>query len=128
MTQKSGKRPLPVRPEGSFHPSPSVDGVIAGGFIFLGAIRGAGETTEEQARSAFETIKSLLAPAGAGLEHIVRVTVYYQDMAYRSELQKVWVEYFPENPPARVAVGVANASNSPGGTSRFVMEVVALEP
>lgn len=126
--QQRSKRPLPTRPEGSYHPVPSVDGVVAGGFIFLGAIRGDGDTTEEQARSAFETLKSLLTPVGAGLEHVVKVTVYYQDMAYRSELQKVWVEYFPENPPARVALGVANASSTLDGNSRFVLEVIALEP
>ncbi len=128
MSEQRSKRPLPARPEGSYHPAPSVDGVIAGGFIFLGALRGKGDTTEEQARSAFETLKSLLAPAGAGLEDVVRVTVYFQDMAYRSEFQKVWVEYFPQNPPVRVALGVANASVTPDGKSRFVLEVVALEP
>ena len=59
MTEQRSKRPLPARPEGSYHPAPSVDGVIAGGFIFLGALRGKGDTTEVQARSAFETLKSL---------------------------------------------------------------------
>jgi 2-iminobutanoate/2-iminopropanoate deaminase len=36
------------------------------------------------------------------------------------------MEYFPENPPARIAVQVADASASPSGNSHFALDVIAL--
>lgn len=110
-----------------------VTGVKAGGFFFISAIRGrnpetntSSDDTKEQARQAFENLKVILAGAGVTLAHIVKVTLYLQDLAYRMDFHEVWMEYFPTDPPARMAVEVANASASPGGNAHFVLDVIAL--
>lgn len=112
-----------------------VSGVRAGGFLFFSAIRGRNpqtnqisDDTREQARQALENLRVLLEAAGATLGHVVKVTVYLSDLRYRSALHEVWMEYFPENPPARIAVQVADANASPGGKAHFALDVIALAP
>ncbi len=68
--------------------------------------------TKEQARQAFENLKVLLGAAGAGLEHVVKVTLYLHDLRYRLPFHEVWMEYFPKDPPARIAIQVADATPS----------------
>jgi 2-iminobutanoate/2-iminopropanoate deaminase len=36
------------------------------------------------------------------------------------------MEYFPTDPPARIAVRVADASASPGGNAHFALDVIVL--
>ena len=114
-----------------------VPGVKAGGFIFLSAIRGnppgpgrqaMSDDTKEQARQAFENMKAVLAGAGAGLEHVVKVTLYLHDLKYRAPFHEVWMEYFPKDPPARIAVRVADANTQPGGNAHFALDVIAVAP
>jgi 2-iminobutanoate/2-iminopropanoate deaminase len=110
-----------------------VAGVKAGGFIFFSAMRGrnpvtnkSSDDTAEQARQCFENLKVLCAGAGITLQHVVKVTLYLSDLKYRKAFHEVWMEYFPENPPARIAVQVADASASPSGNSHFALDVIAL--
>ncbi len=122
-------------PGGPRHGRGMVAGVRAGGFLFFSAIRGNNPTTREwsddpseQARQALENLRLLLEANGATLDHVVKVTLYLQDLAYRTAFHEVWMEYFPEHPPARIAVQVANASASPGGKAHFALDVIALAP
>ncbi len=110
-------------------------GVKAGGLLFLSAIRGnrpgdrqLSDDTKEQARQAFENMKAVLAEAGATLDHVVKVTLYLQDLKYRTPFHEVWMEYFPTNPPARIAVRVADANTQPGGNAHFALDVIAVAP
>ena len=110
-----------------------VSGVRAGGFLFFSALRGRdpqtntmSDETREQARQAFESLKVLLESEGVTLQHVVKVTLYLGDLRYRREFHEVWMEYFPANPPARVAVQVADANAAPGGNAHFVLDVIAL--
>jgi 2-iminobutanoate/2-iminopropanoate deaminase len=111
-----------------------VSGVRANGFIFFSAIRGrnpvtnkSSDDTKEQARQAFENLKVLCEGEGITLQHIVKVTLFLSDLKYRADFHQVWMEYFPENPPARIAVQVADANASPGGNSHFALEVMAVD-
>jgi 2-iminobutanoate/2-iminopropanoate deaminase len=110
-----------------------VTGVRAGSLLFLSAIRGrnpvtnrSSDDTKEQAAQAFENIKAILASRGLTLAHVVKVTLYLGDLRYRNPIHEVWMTYFPENPPARTAMQVADPNASPGGNAHFVMDVVAL--
>src|SRR5690242_14981311 len=99
---------IPGAEGGSGRAPGMVPGVKAGGFIFLSAIRGTypgrgrpmSDDTKEQARQAFENIKAALAPSGATLASVVKVTLYLHDLKYRAPFHEIWMEYFPENPPA----------------------------
>jgi 2-iminobutanoate/2-iminopropanoate deaminase len=84
--------------------------------------------TKDQARQAFENLKVLLGAAGAGLEHVVKVTLYLQDLRYRLPFHDVWMEYYPKDPPARIAIQVADANAQPGRNAHFALDVIALDP
>lgn len=110
-----------------------VPGVRAGGFLFLSAIRGrhpetnqVSDDTAEQARQAMENLRAVLEGAGVTLRHVVKVTLYLSKLEYRTAFHQVWMEYFPEDPPARTAVEVADANAAPGGKAHFVLDVIAL--
>jgi len=111
-----------------------VAGTKAGGLLFLSAIRGmargegADNSTKAQARRAWENTKILLSGANATLDNVAKVTVYFQDLAYRNDFHEVWMEFFPENQPARTAMQVAEASPTPGGGAHFVMDIIAIAP
>ena len=123
------------KPGGFVHGQGMVPGVRAGGFLFFSAVRGGGplrgpmaDDTKEQARQAFTNLQLLLEGAGATLDHVVKVTVYFESLEFREDFHEVWMEVFPEEPPARIALEVANASARPGGNARFVMDVIAVAP
>jgi 2-iminobutanoate/2-iminopropanoate deaminase len=122
-------------PDGPRHGQGMVPGVRAGGLLFFSAIRGNhpqthewSDDTEEQARQALENLRMLLEANGATLEHVVKVTLYLHKLEYRTAFHKVWMEYFPENPPARIALEVGNANSSPRGNAHFALDVIALAP
>ncbi|MGE5216512.1 MAG: RidA family protein, partial [Chloroflexota bacterium] len=122
-------------PEGSAHGKGLVQGLKAGGFIFFSAIHGndpvtgkESDDTKEQARVAFENLKILLTGAAATLGHGVKVTLYLHDLKYRLPFHDVWMEYFPKDAPARVAIQVADANAQPPRNAHFAIDVIALEP
>jgi 2-iminobutanoate/2-iminopropanoate deaminase len=128
------KETIASPPGGPTHGKGMVPGVKAGGFIFLSAIRGRNsetgemsEDTKEQARHAFENMKILLEFAGASLQHVVKITLYLHDLKYRAPFHEVWMQYYPENPPARIAIQVADANAAPGGNAHFALDVIALD-
>ena len=94
---------------------PYSQGVHAGDFIFtagqLGIVPGtkefAGPDIESQTRQALENLKAVLEAGGSCLEHVVKTTVFLQDIGEFSRMNGVYTEFFPQNPPARSAVQVA---------------------
>jgi 2-iminobutanoate/2-iminopropanoate deaminase len=66
-----------------------------------------GTSAAEQARRCLENLQAVCEAAGATLERAVRVTVYMTDLAAFAEVNEVYGSFFEEDPPARVAVGVA---------------------
>lgn len=120
-------------PKGVINHMPGmVTAVRAGGFIFFSAVRGwnpaskGSDDVREQAAQAFENVKAVLEHNGLTMRHVVKVTMYLNDLAYRDPIHEVWVKYFPVDPPARTAMQVSNASASPTGKALFVMDVIAL--
>jgi 2-iminobutanoate/2-iminopropanoate deaminase len=66
-----------------------------------------GQTAAEQARQCLKNLTTVCETAGASLEDAVRLTVYMTDLSAFAEVGEVYATFFPEAPPARVAVGVA---------------------
>ena len=62
---------------------------------------------EAQARQALENLKTILEAAGAGLDTVVKTTVFLADMNDYAAVNQVYSEYFKSDPPARSAVEVA---------------------
>jgi 2-iminobutanoate/2-iminopropanoate deaminase len=94
---------------------PYSQGVGAGDFVFtagqLGIVPGtkefAGPDVESQTRQALENVQAVLEGAGSCLKHVVKTTVFLQDIGEFSRMNAVYAEFFPEEPPARSAVQVA---------------------
>ncbi len=64
-----------------------------------------GETIEEQTAATLDGLKTVLEDVGSSLEHVLNMTVYLTDMSEWERMNKVYAQYFPENFPARTAVG-----------------------
>ena len=60
-----------------------------------------------QARRCLENLEAVCRAGGARLADAVRCTVYLTDMGDFARVNEVYAEFFGDEPPARVAVGVA---------------------
>jgi 2-iminobutanoate/2-iminopropanoate deaminase len=83
--------------------------VIANNFIFLSGTPGLDPATgkvisnefEDQVRQSLINIKAVLEAAGSGLSKVVKTTIFMVSGNDFSVINKVYKEFFPENPPAR---------------------------
>ncbi len=62
---------------------------------------------ETQTRRVLDNIKAVLAAAGAGLDQVVKTTVFMTNLGDFARMNAVYAEYFPANPPARSTVQVS---------------------
>ena len=62
---------------------------------------------KEQTNRVMENIKAVLEAAGYTLKDVVKVTVFLKDLKLFNEFNKEYAKYFPEKPPARTTVEVA---------------------
>ena len=94
---------------------PYVHAVRAGGLLFCsGQVPLDPETGElvagpigEQAARCLRNLQAVCEAAGAGLADAVRITVYLTDMGDFGAVNEAYGAFFPDDPPARVAIGVA---------------------
>ncbi len=68
----------------------------------------ANESIEAETRQVLENLSAVLGEAGFAVSDVVRTTVYMTDMEDYARINKIYGEYFTDNPPARAAVQVAN--------------------
>lgn len=67
-----------------------------------------GHDVAAQLRGCFRNLTSVLAAAGASLSDVVEVNVFLKDMSDFDRMNEVFAEHFPEDPPVRTTVGVAD--------------------
>ena len=136
MTNDRPRRRAFYSEGGQTHSSPIPEGVIAGPFIFLSAVRGVDLKTQQveaddietQTRLAFEAARIALKTAGATMDDIVKIAVFFKDMNDRVGFNKVWAETFPaDNPPARYAIQAVDFGVV-GDKSRLLLDITALNP
>jgi 2-iminobutanoate/2-iminopropanoate deaminase len=87
--------------------SPAVRG---GDFVFVGVdpetSQPAGPTFGEQARQAFRNLNAVLRAGGSRPELVVDTTVLVADASAFAELNELYAEFFPSEPPARMTMQV----------------------
>ena len=83
-----------------------------------------GDSAAEQARRCLENLGAVCEAAGATLARAVRMTVYMTDLSAFAEVNEVYGSFFEQDPPARVAIGVAAL---PRGAQVEIDAVVALD-
>ena len=90
---------------------PHVPGIRVGDYLFLSGMGPIDPRTggrnhgpiAEQIRTTLNNIKHMLESAGSSLERVVRVHVVLADISHMNEMDRVYREFFPVNPPARTA-------------------------
>jgi 2-iminobutanoate/2-iminopropanoate deaminase len=80
------------------------------------------EDIEEQTRQSLENIREVLKAADLSLNQVVKTTIFTTDLDQFDRINRVYGEFFPENPPARACVEV---SRLPGNV-KVEIEAVAV--
>ena len=77
-------------------------------WVFLaGKTGGAGERgVQPETRRALESIQEALERFGSSMDRVLKCTVFLVDMAEWGAMNEVYAEFFPDNKPARTAVGI----------------------
>ena len=83
------------------------------------------EGFENQVRRVLANLEAVCREAGAGLEDVVRVTVYLTDLANFPVVNEIMASRFREPYPARVTVGVASL---PRGAAVEIDAIAHLPP
>jgi 2-iminobutanoate/2-iminopropanoate deaminase len=86
-----------------------------GEFIFVSGTLGMDPETgelvaggiEAQTRKSLENLSNILISAGSAMDHVVKTTVFLQDMSEFPLMNSVYAEFFKMDPPARSTVEVA---------------------
>ena len=60
-----------------------------------------------ETRQTLENIKATLEEHGSSLSEVVKCTVFLADIGEWAAMNEVYKTYFPENPPARSALGTS---------------------
>lgn len=112
-----------------FEGAPYNQAVKAAGLIFVAGQVGLkpGETALEgdvsqQTEQALSNISAILEAAGSSMEHLVKTTVFLQDLGDFQAMNEVYARRVGERPPARSTVQVAQLP----AQALVEIEVVAL--
>lgn len=108
---------------------PHSPGVKAGGFIFLSGMvsidPGTGEramgTVASETRQILANMAHMLESAGSSMQKVVKINVLLYDMLEWDNMNRVYREFFPHEPPARTTCGVQLA-----GGLKVEIECIAL--
>ena len=95
------------KPAGPYSPA-----VVAGGFVY---VSGQGPTdpatgqkvhgnVKDETRQVLKNIQTILTAAGASMADVIKCNVYLADRHDFSEMNEVYREFFPQDPPARTTV------------------------
>ena len=94
---------------------PYSQAVKAGNMLFVsGQVPFVPETMEivegdvkAQTAQSLKNVQAILAEAGLDFSHVVKSTVFINDMNEFAQINEVYAEFFGENKPARACVEVA---------------------
>ncbi len=94
---------------------PYSQAVAAGGLLFCsgqiplhpgsGGVMPGG--VAKQTRRVLENLKAIIEETGSKLENVVKTTVYLKNLDDFDEMNEVYAEFFPADPPARATVEVS---------------------
>jgi len=93
---------------------PFSDAVRVGNMLYLsgklGNIPGTSQLVEggiaAETRQTMQNIKTTLEKYGSSMAEVVKCTIFLADIKEWGAMNEVYLTFFPENPPARSALGV----------------------
>ena len=102
------------------------DYVFTAGQVALNPTSGelVGNDVATQTEQVMSNLRAVLVAAGAGLEHVIKTTVFLQSMGDFAAMNAVYAQHFPEPFPARSTVEVGALPK--GGLVEI--ECIALAP
>ncbi|MFQ5894968.1 MAG: RidA family protein [Nitrospinota bacterium] len=59
-----------------------------------------------ETRQALENLKAVVEAGGSSLDRALKVTIFMADLSELMEMNAVFSEYFPKDPPARTTLAV----------------------
>ena len=62
---------------------------------------------KERTRQVLNNLKNIVEAAGTNMNKVVKTNVYLTDLSNFAEVNEVYSEFFPSDPPARAAVQVS---------------------
>ncbi len=60
----------------------------------------------EETRQALENLKNIVEASGSNLSRVLKTTILLADMQFFKEVNAIYAEYFPADPPARATFAV----------------------
>jgi 2-iminobutanoate/2-iminopropanoate deaminase len=108
---------------------PLSQGIKVGEWIFVSGQLGNEPRTGKLAaggigpetRQVCENLKAILRAGGSSLEHVAKVTIYMKDLDELAQMNAVFSQYFPADPPARTTFESARLIND----ARVEIEAIA---
>jgi 2-iminobutanoate/2-iminopropanoate deaminase len=92
---------------------PYSQAVRAGGLLFVSGQPGVDPATgcapsdfDAQARQVFKNLETVLKAGGSRLDLVVNTTVLVSDLATFPVVNRLFAEFFPKDPPARLTMQV----------------------
>jgi 2-iminobutanoate/2-iminopropanoate deaminase len=89
---------------------PYSQAIVAGGLVFCSGTAGidpatgaAADGIEAQTEQALTNLAAILGAAGASMADLVKITIFYADVADFGKLNEVYARHMPDPPPARSA-------------------------
>jgi 2-iminobutanoate/2-iminopropanoate deaminase len=112
-------KPLPLYSHATVH----------GGIVYVSCIQGflpgtlefPSADAEDQARQVLRNLKLVLEQAGSSLSCVLKITIFMTDMRDFPKINKAVNEAFPEAPPARSSIAVAELPHD----AKVVIEAIA---
>jgi 2-iminobutanoate/2-iminopropanoate deaminase len=103
--------------------------VEANGLVFLAGQVGSKQGTtgaveggiEAETRQMLDNVSELLTSVGLGFADVVKATVYLVDFDEFAQMNAIYRQYFPTDPPTRATVGVTRLA----ANYRVEIEVIA---
>lgn len=95
--------------------APYSQAIIAGNTVYLAGVCGDDPGTEEimgggdikiETKYAMENLKNTIEAAGGTMKDIVKINVYINDIKKMPDFNEVYVTYFEDKFPARIAMEV----------------------
>ncbi len=109
-TQDSSPRAINL--PGRTTSAPFSDAVLAGDTLYVAGRLGMDPetgrppaTAEQEARNVLDGIEAVLAEAGMTMDDLVSVQVFCSDVSLYGAFNRVYREYFDDDPPARAFLG-----------------------
>ncbi len=112
-------KPLPLYSHATIHNGivyvSCVQGFIPGTFDFPSQEAG------DQARQVLRNMKTVLEQSGSDMKHVLKICLFMTDMKDFPKINEAINEAFPESPPARSSIAVAELPRQ----AKCVIEAIA---